>query len=130
MSVNKVLLLAHLGRDPELKKTEKNHVCKFSVATSKKGKGENGELIDVTTWHEIVAFDKTAENAAKYLKKGSQCFIEGELSVSSWADKDTGKKRYRTEIIARSIQFIGGKSDTSQEQLAPPTIDNNEEIAF
>lgn len=102
MSVNKVILLGRLGKDPELRETSSGHVCKFSLATDKGGKQRDAG----PDWHNVVAFNKTAELIAKYLKKGDQCYIEGRLNYSSY-EKD-GEKRYFTEVVVDVVKFIGG----------------------
>lgn len=132
--VNKVILLGRLGKDPELKDAKGIAICNFSIATSKEWKDDSGEKKEKTEWHNIVAFRKTAEIAGKYLTKGRQVYIEGELQTRSWED-DAGVKKYRTEIIANNIQFVGdGKPRTDASPAvtegAEPTFDTNEEIPF
>jgi single-strand DNA-binding protein len=109
-SVNKVFLLGHLGRDPELRYTSKGEaVCNFSMATSMKWKNKvSGELEEQTEWHRVTVFGQLGENAAKHLKKGSQVFIEGRLQTRKWTDKD-GIDRYVTEIIAARMELFGEK---------------------
>jgi single-strand DNA-binding protein len=107
MSINKVFLLGNLGKDPELRYTaQQNPVCSFSIATSDRRK-ENGNWVDHTEWHNVVVFGKAAENCAQYLKKGRQAFIEGRITTRKWQDKE-GRDRYTTEVIAFSVQFVGG----------------------
>lgn len=121
MSLNKAQLIGHLGRDVELKHSQGGMaVANISVATSEKRKGE-----DVTEWHRVVLFDKNAENAAKYLAKGSQVYVEGRIQTRSW-DKD-GVKQYSTEIIADRIQFLGGGKDKGQQpaRQEPQVIDDD-----
>ncbi len=106
-SLNKVMILGRLGKDPELKYTpQQQPVCKFSMATSEKFKDK-----ETTEWHNVVAWGKTAELCSQYLKKGSQAFIEGRIQTRSW-EKD-GKKHYATEIIAQSVQFLSSKESSS-----------------
>ncbi len=108
-SVNRVTLLGHLGKDPELKYTPSGQaVTKFSMATSERWKDKNGEWQDRTEWHNIVLWAKMAETANQYLTKGSQVFIEGRLQTRSWDDKD-GKKHYMTEIVAQDMVLLGGR---------------------
>lgn len=112
-SVNKVFLLGNLGTDPEVKFTASGvAVTNFTLATSSWVKGE-----DKTEWHRIVAFDKTAELAGKYLRKGSQAHIEGRLQTRSWEDKE-GNKKYTTEIVADRVTFVGGKSGGADAEEA------------
>lgn len=121
-----------MGKDPELKDAKGIAICNFSVATSKQWTDESGEKKETTTWHDVVAFRKTAEIAGKYLTKGRQVLVEGELQTRSWDDKETGKKRYKTEIIANNIQFIGdGKGKTEDPSAnsgsggTPPVSDDS-----
>lgn len=110
--VNKVILVGNLGKDPELKYTPQGTaVAKFSLATSEKYKDKAGEWQERTEWHNLVAWARTAEVAAEYLKKGSTVFIEGRLRTDSWDDKDTGQKKYRTEIIVNELVMLGGRGD-------------------
>lgn len=111
MNINKVLVGGRLGADPELTHTSSGKtVCKFSIATSETWMSD-GEKQEKTEWTKIVVWGKQAENCVKYLTKGSQAFIEGRLQTRSWEDKD-GNKKYTTEVVASSVQFIG-KSEKS-----------------
>ncbi len=124
MGVNKVILLGNLGKDPELRyTTSQTPVCSFSLATGERRKDAGGNWVDHTEWHNIVTFGKTAENCSQYLKKGRQAFIEGRIQTRKWQDKE-GKDRYTTEIIAITVQFVGG-----QGKSAPNLSDNVEESA-
>jgi single-strand DNA-binding protein len=108
MSVNKVILLGRLGQDPELKYTPGGAaVCNFSVATTEAWTDKQGQKQEKTEWHRIVVWGKLAELCNQYLSKGRQAFVEGRLQTRSWDDKD-GTKRYTTEIMANTVQFIGG----------------------
>ena len=108
--LNRVMLIGRLGADPELRHMPNGKaVVNIRIATSETWKDRNsGEWLDRTEWHSIVAFDKLAEIIAEYLRKGSQVFIEGKLQTRKWQDKE-GKDRYTTEIIAQSMQMLGGK---------------------
>jgi single-strand DNA-binding protein len=110
-SVNKVILLGTLGKDPELKYTPQGTaVAKFSMATNESYKDkQSGEWKERTDWHNIVCWQRTAEVAAEYLKKGRQVYIEGRISTRSWDDKETGQKKYMTEIVANELIMIGGQ---------------------
>ncbi len=113
MSVNKVILLGRLGKDPEMRVTSsQTAVCSFSLATSERRKDASGNWSDHTEWHNIICFGKTAENCSKYLKKGREVFIDGKIQTRKWQDKE-GKDRYTTEILANTIQFVGGKGDSA-----------------
>ncbi len=107
MSLNKAMLIGNLGKDPELRMTGGGMpVCQFSIATTERRKdGTSGQWVDQTEWHNVVTFGKTAENCSKYLKKGSQVFIDGRIQTRKWQDKE-GKDRYTTEIIGNSVQFL------------------------
>ena len=111
MGVNKVILLGNLGKDPELRYTNSQMpVCSFSLATGERKKDASGTWVDHTEWHNIITFGKTAENCSQYLKKGRQAFIEGRIQTRKWQDKE-GKDRYTTEIVASTVQFVGGKGE-------------------
>jgi single-strand DNA-binding protein len=104
--VNKVILVGNLGRDPELKYLEGNVArVNFSLATSDSYKDKNGNRVDQTEWHNIVMWRGLAESAEKYLKKGTQVYVEGKLQTRQWNDKD-GNKRTTTEIVAESYVIL------------------------
>ena len=108
-SLNKVMIIGHLGRDPELRKTPGGaSVTDFSVATTERFTDKSGNRQEQTEWHNIVMWGRQAETAAQYLRKGSSVYIEGKLRTRSW--EDNGKKNYRTEIIAQSFQFLDNRS--------------------
>jgi single-strand DNA-binding protein len=110
-SVNKAILLGRLGADPELRFTpNQTPVCTLKLATNDRRKGADGEWSEHTEWHTVVAFGKTAENCNQYLKKGRMAYIEGRIQTRKWQDQD-GKDRYWTEIIANTVQFIGGRPE-------------------
>lgn len=105
MSVNKVILVGRLGRDPEMKYLDNGTaICNVSVATSKKIKGE-----ERTEWHRVVAFGKCGELIGEYLSKGAQAYLEGELRTRKWTDKE-GADRYTTEVVADQVRFLDGKA--------------------
>ena len=111
-SVNKVILVGNLGKDPELRTTNSGSpVCNFSIATTERWKNnESGNWEERTEWHNIVVWGRQAENCNQYLTKGSPVFIEGRLQTRSWEDKD-GKKRYTTEVVALTVKFLGSRRD-------------------
>ena len=129
-SVNKVILVGHLGADPEIRYTQSGSpVANLRLATSESWKNKNGQKEERTEWHRIVAWSKLAELAGQYLSKGRQIFVEGRLQTRSWDDKD-GNKRYSTEIVATNIQFLGSARDqkgavanSMPEDLPPPPED-------
>ena len=107
-SVNKVILIGNLGRDPELRYTQSGQaVANFSVATTDKFTDKEGNPQERTEWHRIVVWGKQAENCAQYLSKGRSAYIEGSLQTRDWEDKE-GIKRYTTEVRAQRVQFLGG----------------------
>jgi single-strand DNA-binding protein len=111
-SVNKVILLGNLGKDPEVKYTPSGvPVAKFSLATNERYKDKGGEWQDRTEWHNIVAWQRLAEIVGEYVKKGSKVYIEGRLQTSSWEDKQSGEKKYRTEIIASDLVLLSGRGE-------------------
>ena len=114
--VNKVILIGNLGKDPEVRQTPSGvSVAKFSIATTEKYKDKSGELVEKTEWHNIVAFNRTAEIAGQYLKKGRTVYIEGKLATSSWDDKETGQKKYKTEIQVNELVLLGGGEGGGRE---------------
>ena len=115
-SVNKVILLGNLGRDPEVKYTASGvPVAKFSVATNERFKDRQGQCRDRTEWHNVVAWQRLAEIVGEYLREGSKLYVEGKLQTSTWEDKQNGGKRYRTEVVARDIVLLGSR-DNGQER--------------
>jgi len=103
-------LLGNLGKDPEVKYTQTGMaVAHFTLATTDKVKDKDGNWQDRTEWHNLVAFQRTAEIAAEYLKKGGKVYIEGRLHSDSWDDKETGQKKYKTEIIINELVLLGGR---------------------
>ena len=110
--VNKVILLGNLGKDPEVKYTQSGMaVARFSLATTDRAKDKDGNWQDKTEWHNLVAFGRTAEVAGEYLKKGRTIYIEGALRTSSWDDKESGQKKYKTEVIVNDLVMVGGQRD-------------------
>jgi single-strand DNA-binding protein len=107
-SVNKVILIGNLGKDPELKHTSSGTaVATMTVATNERFKDKSGEWQDKTEWHNVVLWQRLAEIAAEYLKKGRSVYVEGRLQTRSWEDKQ-GQKRYTTEIVASDLVLLGG----------------------
>ncbi len=115
-SVNKVILVGHLGKDPEVKYTPSGTpVAKFSLATNERFKDKDGNWQDRTEWHNLVAWQRTAEIVGEYCKKGSQIYIEGRLRTDSWDDKESGQKKYRTEIVINDLVLLGGRGEGGGE---------------
>jgi len=114
--LNKVMLIGNLGRDPEVRSTPSGqNVASFSLATNRKWKDRDGNRQEQTEWHNIVCWGRQAEIAGQYLTKGRQIFVEGRLQTRSWDDKNSGEKKYRTEVICDNFQMLGsrGGSDAS-----------------
>jgi len=110
-SVNKVILIGNLGRDPEVRYLPSGSaVCNLRIATTESWKDKaSGEKKEVTEWHSVVLFDKLAEIAGEYLRKGRSVYIEGRLQTRKWQDKETGADRYSTEIRGDTMQMLGGR---------------------
>jgi single-strand DNA-binding protein len=121
MSVNKVILIGNLGRDPETRYTPAGSaVCNISVATTRSWKNkESGEKVEETEWHRVVFFDRLAEVAGEYLRKGRQVYIEGRLKTRKWTDKE-GVEKYTTEIVAEQMQMLGNRDNNSEEHSSRP----------
>ena len=138
--VNKVIIVGRLGTDPEVKTvSENNTVARLSVATSESWTDKQGQRQERTEWHRVVVWGKLADLCGKYLSKGRQVYLEGRLQTRSWEDQQ-GQKRYTTEVVANTVQFLGGQSDRasdSQDSYDPssnfgpePSFDSEEEIPF
>jgi single-strand DNA-binding protein len=115
-SVNKVILVGNLGKDPEVRYMPNGEaVCNFSIATTDSWKDKAGAKQERTEWHNIVMYRKLAEIAGEYLKKGRPVYVEGSLQTRKWQTKE-GQDRYTTEIIADSMQMLGGKDSNASQQ--------------
>ena len=113
--VNKVFLLGRLGKDPEMRATAGGmNIASFTLATSDRQKDAQGNWQDKTEWHNLVAFQRTAEIVRDYCKKGSQVFVEGKIQTRSWDDKESGQKKYRTEILINELSLLGGGAGRSE----------------
>lgn len=123
--VNLAILVGNLGHDPELRYTKNSTaVCTFSLATSEKRKGQDGQVQEFTEWHRVVAWSRLAEICGEYLQKGAKVYIEGKISTRKWTDQ-AGVDRYTTEIIAREMKMLGGikektGGDGRQDHYTPP----------
>jgi single-strand DNA-binding protein len=133
-SLNKVLLIGHLGKDPEVSYTASGvAVAKFSIATNERWKDQDGNTQERTEWHNIVAWRKLAEICGQYLKKGSKVYLEGRLQTRSWDDKNTGVKRYTTEIIADDLIMLdskGGSMEDNGKVAEEPSAPEKEDLPF
>jgi single-strand DNA-binding protein len=120
-TLNKVMLIGRLGKDPELKYTPSGAaVATFNMATDESYKDKEGKMVEHTDWHRIVTWRKLAEICGQYLKKGSLVYIEGKLKTRSYDDKD-GAKKYVTEIVADSMSMLGGKMEGRTESVPSPS---------
>jgi len=125
-SVNKAIIVGNLGKDPEVKfLTNGDAVCSFSIATTDSWKDKEGQKQEKTEWHNIVMYRKLAEIAGEYLKKGSPIYVEGALQTRKWTNKE-GQERYTTEIVANSMQMLGGKPQEKQQTQQEPQEDKYE----
>ena len=113
-SVNKVTLVGNVGKDPEIRSSASGvMVANFTLATSDRFQDQGGQWQDRTEWHALVAFKRTAEIVRDYVKKGSKLYIEGKLQTRSWDDKETGQKRYKTEILVNDLVLLSGREEGS-----------------
>lgn len=137
MSVNRVILVGRLGRDPETRYTSSGQaVCNFTLATNEVFRSRAGERQERTEWHRIVIWGKLAETAQQYLKKGSLVYIEGRIQTRQWDDRD-GNKRTSTEIVASTFRMLGGRGEGAAElepsapeaEAAEPEI-SDEDLPF
>ena len=108
--VNKVFLLGNVGKDPEMIGTQGGMViAQLALATADRQKDQTGNWVDKTEWHNLVCFSRTAEIVRDYVKKGTQLYIEGKIQTRSWDDKESGQKKYRTEILVNELTLLGGR---------------------
>ena len=147
-TVNRVILIGRLGKDPEIRSIPSGtSVAKFSIATDERFTDRSGEKQERTEWHNIVAWGKLAEICGQYLRKGKLVYIEGSIRTDSWDDKETGQKKYRTEIIAKDMQMLDKRGDdggegsyggggyapsrsASKQSAGPDVIEDDEEVPF
>jgi single-strand DNA-binding protein len=123
-SVNKVILVGNLGRDPELRYIQSGQaVANFTLATNDRWRDKEGNNQERTEWHRIVVWGKSAENCAQYLQKGRSVYVEGRLQTREWEDKE-GNKRQTTEVVAQTVQFLGGRGGAGGESGGGPAGDS------
>jgi single-strand DNA-binding protein len=126
MSFNKIIIVGNLGRDPDLRYTPQGiAVCSFSMATNEKRKDKSGELQDITTWFKVTLWRQQAENAAKYLTKGSPVYIEGRLKIEEWTDRDNNN-RYTLDVQATDMQFISSRGEGGGDYSGSQHEDDHE----
>ena len=115
--MNNVILIGNLGRDPEVRSTPSGQpVANFTLATSRRWRDKNGQKQEQTEWHTVVCWGKQAEIAGQYLTKGKQIYVEGRLQTRSWDDRNTGEKRYKTEVICETFQMLGQRGGDFDSQ--------------
>lgn len=120
-SVNRVILVGHLGKDPEVRRTSNGKaVANFTLATSRQYQKPDGQKVDQTEWHRVVAYGRQAEICGEYLGKGKQLYVEGRLQTRSWEEQQ-GQKRYTTEIVMDRMQFLGRKDDGARGRAPYPS---------
>ena len=129
--LNKVMLIGNLGRDPEVRSTPSGqHVANFSLATNRRWTDKSGQRQEQTEWHNIVVWGKQAEIAGQYLTKGKQIYLEGRLQTRSWDDRQTGEKKYRTEVVCDHFQMLsqrgGPEMDASGSAPGGPSYDEGQ----
>lgn len=126
MSINKVILVGNVGKDPEIRHLDSGvAVANFPLATSENYTAKNGDKVESTEWHNIVAWRGLAEVVEKYVTKGRQLYIEGKIKTRSWEDKE-GNKRYTTEVVADVMQMLGNRADNQQNNKPESSYDNNQ----
>ncbi|MBV9574777.1 MAG: single-stranded DNA-binding protein [Acidobacteriales bacterium] len=115
-SLNRVTLIGNLGKDPEVKYTPSGTpVAKLTLATNERFKDKAGEWQDRTEWHNVVLWQRLAEIAGEYLKKGGKVYVEGRLQTRSWDDKTTNQKKYMTEVVASDLILLGGRGESGDD---------------
>jgi single-strand DNA-binding protein len=120
--VNKVILVGNVGQDPEVKYTASGvPVAKVSIATNERFKDRNEQWQDRTEWHSVVAWQRLAEFVGEYVRKGSKLYLEGKVQTSSWEERQSGERKYRTEIVARDIVLLGSRDNGPQGRGEMPS---------
>lgn len=121
MYINKVILFGNLTRDPELRALPSGmNVCNFSLATNRVYRDREGKKQEQTEFHNVVVFGRQADTVAQYMKKGRSVYVEGRLQTRSWDDKNSGEKKYRTEVVADRVQFGPGGGARSMDSTGSP----------
>jgi single-strand DNA-binding protein len=129
-TVNKVIIIGRLGRDPEMRYAASGTaVVNLTMATNHRSKDQDGNWIDNTEWHRVVAYGRTAEVAGEYLTKGRLAYVEGRIQTRQWEDQN-GQKRYTTEVVCNNLQLLGGRGeggkDDSSTMIEPPPKEETE----
>ena len=127
-SVNKVILVGNVGKDPEVKYSPTGTaIAKFSLATNERFKDRSEEWQDHTEWHCIIAWQRLAEIVGDCVRKGSKLYVEGKLQTSTWEDKQSGEKKYRTEMVARDLMLLGPRENGGGDHQGPTPNDNEDQ---
>ncbi|HTS58721.1 MAG TPA: single-stranded DNA-binding protein [Terriglobales bacterium] len=127
-SVNKVILVGNVGKDPEVRYSQSGTpVANFSLATNERFKDRNDAWQDRTEWHNIVAWQRLAEIVGEYVAKGSKVYVEGKLQTTSWEDRQSGERKYRTEIVARDLLLLGPRGNGGGDHQGPTHNENQEQ---
>lgn len=127
--INRVMLIGNLGADPDVKETKSGStLANLNIATTSRQKNKDGEWADVTEWHRVVCFGKTAENVGRFCQKGKQVYIEGRLQTRSWEDRE-GAKRYTTEVVADTVKFLGSRTQATTQAIEPVQSNGSQEAS-
>jgi single-strand DNA-binding protein len=128
-SVNKVILLGYIGKDPEVRETKAGNIVNLVMATSEKYTDKSGQKQENTEWHNLVVFGKLADVVSKYVKKGDKLYVEGSITTRKWEDKE-GNTRYNTEIKVRDLTMLGGGEKKPQPALASVDDGDSDDLPF
>jgi len=128
-SVNKVILLGNIGKDPEVRETKAGNIVNLTMATSEKYTDKSGQKQENTEWHNLVVFGKLADVVAKYVKKGDKLYVEGSITTRKWEDKE-GNTRYTTEVKVRDLTMLGGADKKSTQPAAVAVGDDEDDLPF
>jgi single-strand DNA-binding protein len=127
--VNRVELLGNVGKDPDIRTTQSGSiVASFSIATTDGRKDTQGKWQDETTWHNLVAFKRTAEIVRDYIRKGSKLYVTGKITYESWEDKQTHEKKYMTKILVNELILLSGKDEHKQASATAPASNETQPI--
>lgn len=123
-----MILVGNVGKDPEVRYSQSGTpVANFSLATNERFKGRNGEWQERTEWHSIVAWERLAEIVGEYVAKGSKLYVEGKIQTSSWEDRQSGVRKYRTEIVARELLLLGPRENGGRDHQSPTSDDQEDQ---
>jgi single-strand DNA-binding protein len=128
-SVNKVILLGNIGKDPEVRETKSGKVVNLVLATSERYTDKSGQKQENTEWHNLVVFGKLADVVTKYVKKGDKLYVEGSITTRKWEDKE-GNTRYNTDIKVRDLTMLGGTEKKATKQVAVAVGEDEDDLPF